>query len=175
MKMSFKKTLYFFIIYFCFLVVSYLALMKCESYLFGFSIFFVSSVLSVLIPIGTSFFVKKYSFIKSSFENFLVAVIGFFILFTFSVFGPVFIDRSISYHLVFYAVENGKIQEEVFQKQFADSVFQKRIHDAQMAQFLEKTPEGDYVPTRKAFIFSKIMKLIGNLSGSMDNYDKTNV
>lgn len=149
--------------------------MRCESYLFGLSIFFVSTVLSALIPIGMVYFVKKYSFIKSSFENFLVAVIGFFVLFTFSVFGPVFIDRSISYHLVFYAVENGAIQEDVFQKQFADSVFQKRIHDAQMAKFLEKTPEGTYVPTKKAFIFSGIMKLIGKLSGSMDNYDKTKV
>ena len=173
--MPFKKTIYFFMVYCAALVVSYLILMRCESYLFGLSIFFVSTILSAMIPAGMFYFFKKYSFIKSSFENFLVAVIGFFVLFTFSVFGPVFIDRSISYHLVFYAVENGAIQENVFQKQFADSVFQKRILDAQMAKFLEKTPEGTYVPTKKAFIFSGIMKLIGKLSGTMDNYDKTKV
>ncbi|MDE6887363.1 MAG: hypothetical protein K2P45_01750, partial [Eubacterium sp.] len=67
------------------------------------------------------------------FDHFTVAVIGmvyFMGIILLAVFGPTFIDRSISYHIAFYAADTGEVDVEDIRDKFSAEIFDKRIHDA---------------------------------------------
>ncbi|HIF35520.1 MAG TPA: hypothetical protein EYQ71_02460 [Candidatus Thioglobus sp.] len=89
----------------------------------------------------------------------------------FSVFSHVFIDRSISYHIAFYASQNKSINFKEFQAKTATFMYQKREKDAVSAGFIIKNPDGSYSPTLKATIFTTLMVFYGNLTNSLGDYN----
>ena len=89
----------------------------------------------------------------------------------FSVVSHVFIDRSITYHIVFYASQNKSIDFKEFQAKTATFMYQKREKDAVSAGFIIKNPDGTYSPTLKANIFTTLMLFYGNLTNSLGDYN----
>lgn len=108
------------------------------------------------------------------YETFTIILIGinyFFIIFIFSVFGPVFIDRSISYHIAFYAVEKENIEIKKIEKSFGKDIFDKRISDAIRTGFIVENKQNKYHPSKKAKIMYNIMYPIGKMTNSLTTYE----
>lgn len=134
-------------------------------------IFIASLFLAVGIPIAECFVLK---FLKRDlFDGFTLGVIclvyamGILVL---SVFGPTFIDRSISYHIAFYAAEEGAVQISDIEEAYSKEIFDKRIHDAVVAGFVTQNEDGSLSPTLKAKVFYAVMAPIGKITNSMDSY-----
>lgn len=112
---------------------------------------------------------------KDFFDKFTIFVIGlvyYLGLIIFAVFGPTFIDRSISYHLAFYAAEEGEVYIENIEQVFSRDIFEKRMHDAVETGFLEQNQDGSMSPTFKSKIMYDILKPIGEWTGTLDTYYK---
>lgn len=97
----------------------------------------------------------------------IVYFMGIIIL---TVFGPTFIDRSISYHIAFYAVDEQMVDIDEIKYEFSEEIFNKRIHDAIETGFIVEGPDGYYMPTWKSKVVTVILKPIGELTGSLDTY-----
>nr|WP_326125945.1 hypothetical protein [uncultured Oscillibacter sp.] len=97
----------------------------------------------------------------------LVYLFGLILL---SVFGPTFIDRSISYHIAFYAADEDEIDIGEMEEVFSKEIFEKRVHDAIVSGFIAETGNGTYAPTWKAKLMSTVLKPLGKLTGSLDTY-----
>lgn len=94
------------------------------------------------------------------------------VIFVAGVFGPVFIDRSISYHMAFFAAEHGELAKSPMERYYAREIFEKRFREAQTARFLDAGQGEDmYFPTTTARIFTAVMRPIGELTGSLGEYE----
>jgi hypothetical protein len=91
-------------------------------------------------------------------------------LFIFTIFGPVFLDRSISYHMVMASYDkNGITAIEVARNH--DDIMQKRLVELTNLGLLKL--EGDlYYPTAAGIFFTKTNKIIENISGIKEEYNK---
>ena len=136
-------------------------------------ILFFASVFLILIFAGLNYFLMKKYF-QNEFDPFTALVnttcIALVCL-VFSVFSHVFIDRSISYHIAFYASQNKSIAFKEFQAKTATFMYQKREKDAVSAGFISKNTDGTYSPTLRATIFTKLMIFYGNLTNSLGDYN----
>lgn len=134
-------------------------------------IFFASLIISLFVTIGVCFAIFRLT--KKSFCGALLFLLGlsyFLALILVSVFGPTFIDRSISYHIAFYAAEEGVVKPEELQETFSNDIFNKRIHDALVSDILKEDEDGSLIPTTKCKLLYCIMRPIGELTNSMGNY-----
>lgn len=134
-------------------------------------IFFASITMAVLIPIAICLLFKVI--IKIDLDGFTTILLGILYameIILVSVFGPTFIDRSISYHLAFYAVEEGNVYIDDIEYSFSKDIFDKRLHDAITTGFLSENSDGSLSPTFKSRVMYAIMKPLGELTGSMDTY-----
>lgn len=98
----------------------------------------------------------------------LVYLMGIIIL---TVFGPTFIDRSISYHIAFYAADEQEVDIDEIREVFSEEIFNKRIHDAVETGFIEEK-EGIFMPTWKAEFMTFILKPVGEITGSLETYEE---
>jgi uncharacterized protein YacL len=137
-------------------------------------IFFASIVISLIVAVAVSFAVWWLSGKgMDSFTVFTVSIIYFLALILLAVFGPTFIDRSISYHIAFYAADEGEVNIEEIRDEFSYEIFDKRIHDAVVTGFIEESEtDGVYVPTKKAYFMNDVLKPIGKLTNSLDTYEE---
>ena len=134
----------------------------------------VSCIFSCVIPLITYMLFKKR--LRGSLDiiaQHLLIFSSALTILIFSVFGPTFIDRSISYHLAFIAVEQGELNKsKLDQTGYTLEVFNKRYEDALVSGFIKKTNKGDaYIPTVKAKIMYKILMPLGKITGSLSEYD----
>ena len=93
-------------------------------------------------------------------------------LILFAVFGPVFIDRSISYHIAFIAAQEEHIYPHALEEKWKTMMMDKRMEDALSAGMLQKSPNGLYRGTGKAKRFTAFMMLLGKATRSLDTYEK---
>lgn len=144
-------------------------------------IFVISVVLAVIIPIVICIVLSKLwgggkkKEKEAIFNSFTITIMGIVYamgIILVAVFGPTFIDRSISYHIAFYAVEEEKIYIQDIQDEFSTEIFDKRIHDAVMTGFIEKQDDGSYTPTIKAKIMTMILTPIGHITDSLNTYQE---
>lgn len=137
-------------------------------------IFFASILISLVVSVLVG--VVFYWLFRKKMDNFTmvsVSVSYFMALIIFSVFGPTFIDRSISYHIAFYAADEGKVNIEEIRDDFSYAIFDKRIHDAISTGFIEETAQkGVYVPTKKAYFVNAVLKPIGKITHSLGTYEE---
>ncbi len=136
-------------------------------------IFFASIILAIIIPVLVYWIPRKLW--KKQFDQysiFLMYVCSVLVTIFVAVFGPVFIDRSISYHIAFYAAEENYVNIEDIRDEFSVEIFDKRIHDAQIAGVIEVNEDGMFKPTWKAKLISKILIPIGKFTNSLDTYYK---
>ena len=134
-------------------------------------IFFASLVIGIIVVTVVCLFIMKTA--KGIYDKFTVFVMGivyFLGVISISVFGPTFIDRSISYHIAFYAVEEGEVCVDDIKEAFSKDIFEKRMHDATETGFLVVNDDGNMVPTVKAKLMYYVLKPLGDLTGSMDTY-----
>lgn len=99
----------------------------------------------------------------------LVYLMGLIVLTTY---GPTFIDRSISYHIAFYAADEEKIDIDEMRESFSEDIFDKRIHDAVETGFIVEGSDGYYTPTWKSKVMTGILKPIGKITGSLQTYEE---
>ena len=61
----------------------------------------------IVVTVACLFIMKTAKGIYDKFTVFVTGIVYLLGVISISVFGPTFIDRSISYHIAFYAVEEG--------------------------------------------------------------------
>ncbi len=136
-------------------------------------VFFASLVIGLIVAAAVCLLLAKVT--RGLYDRFTVFVMGVVYLFGvigLSVFGPTFIDRSISYHIAFYAVEEGKVNVDDIEEAFSRSIFEKRIHDATETGFLTVNDDGSLSPSFKAKLMYYTLKPLGDLTGSMETYNE---
>lgn len=168
-KTSFlNKYLCFFII----LVVSiiiYIIFLNVISLIYPNNIIFIYSCIFILCySILFSFAVYFYS--KDLFLTLSLSGNIGLLLFIFATFGPVFIDRSISYHIAFIASEEGEISLTQLEKAWSKDIIQKRLFEGCQSGMLQYDRNDIYLPTTKSKIYTKIMLFIGKITQSIQNY-----
>lgn len=132
-------------------------------------IFFFSCVLIAML--GVIFFLLSYYLLHCGlFMSFSMMLNLCLFLFVFSVFGPVFIDRSISYHVAFIAGEEGEIDPQQLEQAWSHSIIQKRLDDGVSAGMLQKVSSLHYIGTPKSKIFTKIMISVGQATRTLQSY-----
>lgn len=135
-----------------------------------FASLFMAAVISALAGVLLWALGKK----RALFDGFavtLMSMVYFLGLVLFITFGPVFIDRSISYHLAFYATENEKIFVDDIRDEFSKEIFEKRIHDAIATGFLKANEDGSCSPSGKAKIMTVLLLPLGKLTGTLKTYE----
>ena len=134
-------------------------------------IFFASLILGMVSVILGCFIIQKLSKkLFDSFTIFTMSAVYYLGIIILSVFGPTFIDRSISYHIVFYAAEKEEFYVEDIEREFSKDIFNKRIYDAVATGFLKQNKNGSISPTIKSKIMYTILKPIGEVTNSMSTY-----
>ena len=133
-------------------------------------IFFASLLIAVLV-ITIVGFILWHSKLFDKFTLSMISLVYFMGIIILTVFGPTFIDRSISYHIAFYAVDEQRVNIDEIRQEFSEEIFDKRIHDAIETGFIEENEDGYYTPTLKAKIMTAILKPIGELTGSIGTYE----
>lgn len=134
-------------------------------------IFFASLIIAIIIVIIVCMLMRKVT--KQLFDAFTIFVMGIVYcmgIVILAVFGPTFIDRSISYHIAFYATEEDIVYVEDIEEAFSKDIFDKRMHDAVATGFLTLNKDGSMSPTFKAKAMYYILEPLGKLTGSIDTY-----
>lgn len=135
-------------------------------------IFFASIVIAAVITVIICLLL--YKFLKGKWDAFTTTIVGFVYflgIIIIAVFGPTFIDRSISYHIAFYAVEEQHMDVDEMREVFSEEIFDKRIHDAVTTGFVTENEDGTLSPTGKSKLVYYILKPIGILTDSFDTYE----
>lgn len=133
-------------------------------------IFFASLVVGI-IGVFIACIIVFYCFkIIDKYIVFLQGCIYFLGIIIIAVFGPTFIDRSISYHIAFYAAEEQSIDIDKMKDTFSNDIFEKRIHDALATGIVTQNTDGTLKATKKAKLMYYILKPLGELTDSMDTY-----
>ena len=106
------------------------------------------------------------------FESFLIYVCCVLLLLVFTVFGPTFVDRSVSYHMVFLAAETEKLDMNVMEEIYSQDMLQKRVEDELKSGMICHMGDQVYGPTWKAKIATRLLKPIGYLTNTLDTYEQ---
>lgn len=131
-------------------------------------IFFASLFIAVIVIVVSGIILWKTG-LFDPFTLSMVSLVYLMGILMLTVFGPTFIDRSISYHIAFYAVDEQKVDIDEMRQAFSQEIFDKRIHDAVETGFIVEK-EGFYAPTWKAKLMTFFLKPIGEMTGSLDTY-----
>ncbi len=133
-------------------------------------IFFASLFIAAIVIVINGFLLWK-SNLFDSFTLSMICLVYFMGLIVLITYGPTFIDRSISYHIAFYATDEQKIDVNEMRESFSEEIFDKRIHDAVETGFIKEGSDGYYMPTWKAKAMTGILKPIGKITGSLRTYE----
>lgn len=134
-------------------------------------IFFASLIIGIITTTLSCFIIQKFSKkLFQAFTLFIIAIAYYLSTIILAIFGPTFIDRSISYYIIFYATEKGNFYVQDIEKEFSKDIFEKRIHDALNTGFLTQNKNGSVSPTIKSKIMYTVLKPIGELTNSLDTY-----
>jgi len=90
----------------------------------------------------------------------------------------VFVDRSLTYHAIFYTADHQEISEETLARLFTSQVYQdQRIQDMTASGFLTTSPTDPrvYIPTAKARRFNAVMQTYSRFIGLDATYKKINL
>lgn len=134
-------------------------------------IFFASLFIAVIVIIINGFLLRR-SGLFDAFTLSMICLVYFMGLIVLTTYGPTFIDRSISYHIAFYAADEEKIDIDEMRESFSEEIFDKRIHDAVETGFIEEGTDGYYTPTWKSKVITGLLKPIGRMTGSLHTYEE---
>ena len=166
-----KNIVYRFILFFCLLFLTLV---------FGLGICYITfqnnTGLLMFKMLGWLFIISTFPFIfwckkyKNVFESFLVSMTCFSVVFSFIMFAPCVVERSLSTFIFFYAAETGKITKESISSQYISTFISKRFNDGVESSFL--TYENEiYHPTFKTKLFYWIYYPLGKITNTLTNYN----
>lgn len=135
-------------------------------------IIFFASLVIALVVIAVNGLLLWRSGLFDSFTLSMICLVYFMGLIVLTTYGPTFIDRSISYHIAFYATDEEKIDIDEMRECFSEDIFDKRIHDAVETGFIKEGADGYYTPTWKSKVVTGILKPIGRITGSLQTYEE---
>lgn len=164
--MQFSIKFLIFIILFFFNIILYFIILKILSYYLLSSIFFNTIVLCFFlffINIFLQLFIKLFNF----YEIFIASLSIVLIFFTFSIFGPIFIDRSISYQILFdinkvQTLEIDNYYEEIL-KDGGKNIYKKRFKELGYLKLI-KVDDSNYELTNFGQLFTDGLILINSIS-----------
>lgn len=150
----------FFFSFFAFNIIFYI-----NKYLFNLTAF-INSVITIFLVTSLLFLlmnVLPYLKIKLL----IIFTIAQFLL-IYSIFGPIFVDRSVSYHIVEISEDaNGISFQEI--KRSSDRMIKKRLEEMVNLGLVVEV-DGRYFPTKKGKVFNFFVKRIEKLSGYENEY-----
>ena len=136
-----------------------------NQYLFDLTAFINSVITIFLVTILLFLLMKALPYRKV--KLLIIFTIAQFLL-IYSIFGPIFVDRSVSYHIVEISEDaNGISFQEI--KRSSDRMIKKRL-DEMVNLGLIKEIDGKYFPTKKGKVFNFLVKKIEQLSGYDNEY-----
>ena len=166
-----------------------------NKYFLVLSIFFISIVLYCLLlnlygalQLGTVFQESIYAIasiglILALASFFTLRLFGVFekiiiistlsIVFNFAIFGPIFIDRSVSYHLVMLVADNSKVQQKKIKEVMYGQMFQKRLFELTKANLIQLNEDGYLTPTSKGLVMNNALNWLGVITGTLGEYKQT--
>ena len=91
--------------------------------------------------------------------------------FIFSIFGPVFIDRSLSYHIIFLAEEEKNLNINQISNEAFQYIFIRRFEELDKAGMIKISSQGEINLTYKGLLISKSLLLIGASTNLLEGYN----
>lgn len=154
-------------------IVSYICLVSLYVRIAADPIIFTASIaIAIITVLGCCVLLWKAG--RGLFDSFSIGMAGlvyFMGILLLAVFGPTFIDRSISYHIAFYASDIGEVSPQEIKEVFSTEIFEKRMHDAVETGVLKKEGHA-FVPTWKAKFVTAVCKPLGEVTGSLETYNE---
>jgi energy-coupling factor transporter transmembrane protein EcfT len=132
---------------------------------------FVNSLVTSLIISLFYFIVLIKIKIYNSFEKKIISSICFLFLMNLSVFGPVFIDRSISYYITMNAVEKKNFSARQLHLKTSKQVYEKRLVELCSLGLIQKLNMDTYEKTRLGDVFFVFFHTLGKLTGTLREYE----
>lgn len=140
--------------------------------LFHFRPIFGKSVFLLLITVCLLFVFLRRRNWYTPFENGLVCLTVFCMVFIFNVFGPIFVDRSLSYHMILASADNNiRYTEKSITEKTGQGIYRKRVKELQLMGLLQELPDGTVKATRAGQTFSNVALAIGKMTDSLEEYD----
>lgn len=133
-------------------------------------IFMKSTLLLLLICVVCVLFLKKMN-IYEKFELFAIGLILFCTGFIFNFLGPVSIERSVSFHLAVAASDGIDVNRDLFIKNAAEYYYHKKSMELEDTQ-LASVKSGKLTSMPMGKIFNMVFKIVGNLTGTIDGYER---
>ncbi len=174
----FKKQLAFFLLGGGASLILFLVLVALINRVINFPIFITSMALSVVVPLVIIFihyFCSKFK-IYDKMHFILLYFAYLFLLILFAIFGPVFIERSLSYYLVMYTSEldnQGKhatVEDitRIFSNERNTSL---RIEQIQKSNFISVDKNGAITPNKFVKFISYVIYYIGIITNTLGEYN----
>ena len=136
-------------------------------------IFAQSFVVSIAVGISAAVVYPRCLRDLSGITLFFIGATYISFLNLFSVYTTVFVDRSLTYHMIFYSVETGQITQSDIKTLFSSETYQaQRIQDMTDSGFVVPSPDDPavWVPTQKATVFSRVLMAYSDFLGLGDCY-----
>ncbi|MDR2007956.1 MAG: hypothetical protein LBQ34_03170 [Alphaproteobacteria bacterium] len=166
---NFKKQLYGGILNVISGILIYLILTAILNRVFNIPIFLLSILLSLTIPIATLLIYYKITKLKvyDYFSYIMLYFCSTLSILFFAIFGPVFIDRSLSYHMIFYIEEQQTTNINDIYKLLSDqSSIDSRIKDAK----INVNDNNEINADIKTNIIYNLLFPIGKITNTLNHY-----
>lgn len=136
-------------------------------------IFAQSFVVSIAVGISAAVVYPRCLRDLSGITLFFIGATYISFLNLFSVYTTVFVDRSLTYHMIFYSVETGQITQSDIKTLFSSETYQaQRIQDMTDSGFVVASSRDTNVlmPTQKANLFTRILVTYSDFLGLGNRY-----
>ena len=121
--------------------------------------------------IGSAYFGMK---LFALYEKIAIIFLALSLTFNFAVFGPIFIDRSISYHMVMLVSENGKIKTKNLKEVVFTQMLDKRVSELTQANLIQLDEQGNIISTPRGNLMTKVLELLGYMTGTLGEFKQAN-
>lgn len=128
------------------------------------------ATIALILGIGAFFGMQKFRV----FEKIIIIGLALSTTFNFAIFGPIFIDRSVSYHLVMLAAENNQVEQKKITEVIYEQMFQKRLAELSNADLIQLNEDGYISPTSKGVVMTNALIWLGLITSTLGEYKQTN-
>lgn len=169
------KNKYFYVLIICFASIVFYCLLLSLYASFQVGTVFQESIatiatIALVLGMGAFFGMQKFGV----FEKIITIGLALSLTFNFAIFGPIFIDRSISYHLVMLAADNNKVEQKKIKEVMYEQMFQKRLSELSNANLIQLNEDGSIAPTSRGLVMTNTLIWLGLITNTLGEYKQTN-
>jgi hypothetical protein len=132
----------------------------------------IAAIATIALVLGIGAFFGMHRF--GVFEKMITIGLALSLTFNFAIFGPIFIDRSISYHLVMLAADNNKVDQQKIKEVMFEKMFQKRLSELSNANLILLNEDLYITPTSKGVVMTNALIWLGLITSTLGEYKQTN-